>query len=76
LHGNYLYLAQITECLENAIKEVEFYMNGKSAPQPEQVHMDFASEDAAFENAKFEGRSGLVMEFKYRYYQSESIDGS
>jgi hypothetical protein len=47
LHGNYLYLAQITECLENAIKEVEFYMNGKSAPQPEQVHMDFASEDAA-----------------------------
>jgi hypothetical protein len=43
-----LYLAQINECLENAIKEVEFYMNGKSAPQPEQqVHMDFASEDAA-----------------------------
>jgi hypothetical protein len=22
-----------------------------------------------------QGRSGLVMEFKYRYYQSESIDG-
>jgi hypothetical protein len=29
-------------------------MNGKSAPQPEQTHMDFASEDNAFENAKFE----------------------
>jgi hypothetical protein len=50
-------------------------MNGKSAPQPEQqVHMDFASEDAAL-RMKIWGRSGLVMEFKYRYYQSESIDG-
>jgi hypothetical protein len=54
LQGNYLYLTQLTECLENAIKEVEYYMNGKSAPQPEQTHMDFASEDNAFENAKFE----------------------
>lgn len=54
LNGNYLYLTQLTECLDNAIKEVEYYMNGKSAPQPEQVHMDFASEDNAFENAKFE----------------------
>ena len=54
LNGNYLYLTQLTECLDNAIKEVEYYMNGKSAPQPEQVHMDFASEDAAFENAKFD----------------------
>ena len=54
LNGNYLYLNQLTECLDYAIKEVEYYMNGKSAPQPEQVHMDFASEDAAFENAKFD----------------------
>jgi len=54
LNGNYLYLSQLTDCLDNAIKEVEFYMNGKSAPQPEQMHMDFASEDAAFDNMKFE----------------------
>lgn len=54
LNGNYLYLTQLTEILDNAIKEVEFYMNGKSAPQPEQVHMDFATEDNAFENAKFD----------------------
>lgn len=54
LNGNYLYLTQLIEALDNAIKEVEYYMNGKSAPQPEQIHMDFASEDAAFENAKFE----------------------
>lgn len=54
LNGNYLYLNQLTDCLDNAIKEVEYYMNGKSAPQPEQVHMDFASEDNAFENAKFD----------------------
>ena len=54
LNGGYLYLTQLTEVLDNVIKEVEFYMNGKVAPQPEQMHMDFASEDAAFENAKFE----------------------
>jgi len=54
LNGGYLYLTQLTECLDNVIKEVEFYMNGKVAPQPEQMHMDFASEDASFENAKFE----------------------
>jgi hypothetical protein len=29
-------------------------MNGKSAPQPEQVHMDFASEDAALRMQKEE----------------------
>lgn len=54
LNGNYLYLTQLTECLDNAIKEVEYYMNGKSAPQPEQVYMDFASEDDAFEKGKFD----------------------
>lgn len=54
LNGGYLYLTQLTEVLENVIKEVEFYMNGKAAPQPEQMHMDFASEDASFDNAKFQ----------------------
>lgn len=54
LNGNYLYLTQLQEYLDNAIKEVEYYMNGKSAPQPEQIHMDFASEDNAFETAKFD----------------------
>jgi len=54
LNGNYLYLSQLTEVLDNVIKEVEFYMNGKVAPQPEQMHMDFASEDDSFDNAKFE----------------------
>lgn len=54
LNGSYLYLTQLTECLDNVIKEVEFYMNGKVAPQPEQLHMDFASEDASFDNAKFD----------------------
>jgi hypothetical protein len=54
LSGSYLYLNQLIETLENVIKEVEYYMNGKVAPQPEQVHMDFASEDNSFDNAKFE----------------------
>jgi hypothetical protein len=54
LNGSYLYLSQLLEAIENVVKEVEYYMNGKSAPQPEQVHMDFASEDAAFDNAKFD----------------------
>jgi len=57
LNGAYLYLTKLTECLDNAIKEVEYYMNGKSAPQPEQVYMDFASEDDAFEKGKFEDQA-------------------
>ena len=52
LNGNYLYLTQLIDYMDNAIKEVEYYMNGKSAPQPEQIHMDFASEDADFDSAK------------------------
>jgi hypothetical protein len=60
LNGAYLYLTQLTAILDNAIKEVEFYMNGKSAPQPEQLHMDFASEDASFDNAKFDDESQAV----------------
>lgn len=54
LNGSYLYLTKLTEVLDNVIKEVEFYMNGKVAPQPEQLQMDLDSEDASFENAKFD----------------------
>lgn len=54
LNGNYLYLSDLTTRLESVVDEVEAYMNGKTAPQAEQIHMDFASEDAAFENAKFD----------------------
>lgn len=52
LHGNYLYLTQLLDVLDNVIDEVEQYMVGKSAPQPEQMHMDFASEDDSFEKGK------------------------
>ncbi len=50
----YLYLSNLKERVQNAIDEVEEYMGGKTAPQEDsnQVHMDFASEDAAFEKAK------------------------
>lgn len=58
LNGNYLYIIQLAECLENAIKEVELYMNGKAAPQAEQTHMEFESDqDEAFESAKVEGEA-------------------
>lgn len=54
--GSYLYLSELKERVQNAIDEVEKYMGGKTAPQDDtnQVHMDFASEDDAFENAKVE----------------------
>lgn len=50
----YLYLSEFKERVQNAIDEVEKYMGGKTAPQedPNQVHMDFASEDDAFDMAK------------------------
>lgn len=50
----YLYLSDLKQRVQNAIDEVELYMGGKTAPQEDsnQVHMDFASEDAAFEKAK------------------------
>ncbi|EJL66271.1 hypothetical protein [Flavobacterium sp. CF136] len=50
----YLYLSEMKERVQNAIDEVELYMNGKTAPQddPNQVHMSFSEEDAAFDNAK------------------------
>ena len=52
--GSYLYLSFLKERVQEAIDEVELYMNGKTAPQEDanQTHMDFASEDAAFDNAK------------------------
>lgn len=54
LNGNYLYLTQLNEVLENAISEVEKYMNGKSAPQMVQEVITFAQEDDQFEKAKIE----------------------
>lgn len=50
----YLYLSDLKERVQQAINEVEEYRNGKTAPQddPNQMHMDFASEDAAFEMGK------------------------
>ena len=54
LDGNYHYLHQLKTRLYDLIDEVEKYRNGKAAPQddPNQTHMTFAEEDAAFENAK------------------------
>jgi len=52
LNGNYLYLTQLTDYLNSVIEEVELYMDGKSAPQPEQMHMTFEDEDESFANAK------------------------
>lgn len=55
LNGNYLYLDQLIECMDEVIREVELYMGGKSAPQPEQMEMTFESnQDDAFANAKME----------------------
>lgn len=50
----YIYLHQFKVRIYEAVFEVEEYRNGKSAPQddPNQVNMDFAGEDDAFENAK------------------------
>ena len=50
----YLYLSEFKERIQEAIEEVEQYMNGKTAPQddPNQTSMTFAQEDDAFENGK------------------------
>jgi hypothetical protein len=52
--GSYLYLSELKERVQEAIEEVEQYMNGKTAPQddPNQVVMSFSEEDAAFEQGK------------------------
>ncbi|WP_324069862.1 MAG: hypothetical protein RSE15_04975 [Flavobacterium sp.] len=54
LDGNYNYLHQLKTRLYDLIDEVEKYRNGKTAPQddPNQTHMDFASEDDDFEKGK------------------------
>lgn len=50
----YLYISEMKERVQEAIDEVEAYMNGKTAPKedPDQSVMDFESEDDAFENGK------------------------
>lgn len=51
--SNYLYIEELNQRLAIVLDEVEQYMNGKSAPVPEQTYMDFAEEDHdVFENAK------------------------
>lgn len=52
----YLYLSDLKERVQEAIEEVENYMNGKTAPQddPNQTSMTFAEEDAAFEKGKID----------------------
>lgn len=50
----YLYISDLKERVEQALDEVESYMNGKTAPQedPNQQHMSFEEEDNAFEQGK------------------------
>lgn len=52
----YLYLSEFKERIQEAIEEVEQYMNGKTAPQedPNQTSMTFAQEDDDFEKGKVE----------------------
>lgn len=56
LGGSYLYIEELEFRLNNLIKEVELYMDGKTAPQYEQSSMEFpesfAEEDDAFEQGK------------------------
>jgi hypothetical protein len=54
--SSYLYLSELKERVQHAIDEVEEYRNGKTAPQddPNQVHMDFATEDDSFDKAKMD----------------------
>lgn len=48
----YLYVEELQARLNNCIEEVELYMDGKAAPQLEQVVMTFAQEDDDFEKGK------------------------
>lgn len=53
LQSAYLYIAELTDRIEEALKEVELYMEGKTAPQYEQQAMDFLDDvDVEFEEAK------------------------
>lgn len=46
MEGNYLYVEELSWRLSKVIDEVEQYMDGKTAPQPEQVVMSFEEEDS------------------------------
>ncbi|WP_411898529.1 hypothetical protein [Elizabethkingia bruuniana] len=58
LVSTYLYKEELNDRLITLINEVEEYMNGKTAPQYEQMSMDFSASseeaDHDFENAKVE----------------------
>ncbi|MBG0512900.1 hypothetical protein I4P13_15470 [Elizabethkingia meningoseptica] len=58
LESTYLYKEELNDRLLTLINEVEEYMNGKTAPQYEQMSMDFSASseeaDHDFENAKVE----------------------
>ncbi|WP_077417947.1 hypothetical protein [Chryseobacterium sp. JV274] len=55
-NGTYLYIQELKDRLDVVIEQVEAYMNGKTAPQYEQLSMDFDApdNDDDFENAKVE----------------------
>jgi len=56
LGGSYLYMEELEQRLEELITEVELYMSGKTAPQLEQVEMEFDSmseeDNSDFDEAK------------------------
>ncbi len=54
ISSKYVYLTEFIERINNVIDEVEQYRNGKTAPQPEQIHMTFAEEDDSFDKGKVE----------------------
>lgn len=52
-NGNYLYVEELNIRLDNLIREVEMYMEGKRAPEFEQLGMEFEEpSDDDFETAK------------------------
>ncbi|KQR93314.1 hypothetical protein ASG01_08950 [Chryseobacterium sp. Leaf180] len=53
-NSNYLYVEELKERLKIVIEQVEAYMDGKTAPQFEQLAMDFDEDqnDDDFDNAK------------------------
>lgn len=57
-NSNYLYVEELQQRLKIVIEQVEAYMNGKTAPQYEQLAMEFPSgeneDEEEFENAKID----------------------
>lgn len=43
--GGYAFLGELRVCIDDAIVEVEQYMNGKAAPKLEQTEMEFGAEE-------------------------------